>query len=300
MTFVVKAAIILLLTLTHLTYAKMSVRFQPQITSQAQTIGNLLMINNDRHNWSTLPLASHPVAGEWLTRDTVLAWLTHQTGYTAWQWQGKTRIQVKTPSTTSGLALQERAKTALIKQLGNSYQRIEVNPLSTINNSDYPLDSFTTHINLSWPIAKRVVVWLTNDKEKIAVWFRIKAYHQVMMAKDVIPAGKPLMTSMFYHKIANIAGYPLPPVTRLPANYGLTTKLQKDAILFNNQLKSMPLVHKGQTISVCFHHNSVNIFMDGIALEDADLHQIITIKNPQNQQIFSAKITDIKHAEAVI
>lgn len=300
MTSAVKGIVIMALMITHLAHANISIRFQPRIKNDAKTLGDIVIISNDTHHWSTLTLASHPLAGEWITRDTLLTWLTDITGHKSWQWQGKTRIRVNIPKTTSGLSLEDKAKTALIEQLSHTYQKIMVTSVSTIKNNHDPIESFKPYIKLSWPVAKRVVVWLKNDKQQIAVWFKVQAYYPVLVANNTIPAHRLLINTMFHQKINNIAGFTAAPITTLPSHCWLTTKLLKDAVLLDNQLADIPLIHKNQTIKVRFNRNNVSIFMDGIAQEDANINQIIPIINPQNKHIIRAKIISSKQAEAIL
>ena len=278
-------------------YADTTLRFQPNITPQATCLGDLLIIQKDTHHWSHLPLDSHPNAGEIITRDKTMAWMIARLGPFKASWEGKTHMVVKQSTQTSGAALLEKAKTSLLQQLAPHYTRVEVTPLSHLNDSQYALDYFKTDYAHAYPTPKRVCVWLVHKNTRLAVWFNVRAYAPVWVARRDLRSNTLLTQDAFLKKEQNIAGINAPPAQSIPEHHWLKSALPHHAILLENQLKAAPLVMHGQHIKVFTHHRSIAVVMEAIALSDGYLGDTITVKNPLNQKTFAATIQGFQHAE---
>ena len=246
-----------------------------------------------------MPLKSRPNTGEMVTKETILAWMNQTIGHFRCSWQGKTQIRVDSPMQSSGKALQDKAQAALTKLLGTKYTRIEISALSTLKSSEYPLESFKAKAALSFPVAKRVCVWLTNDKQRIAVWFRVRAYAQVWVARHNISFNTMIEPKAFSSQERNIAGLNGEPARSLPENTWIKSSLLQNKILLESQLKEPPLIKQGQTVKVSLHQNSINLVMDAVAMADGYLGQMIMVKNPVNQKSFVAKVTNAEQAEVM-
>lgn len=289
--------ILLLILLNSTCHAQVTLLFQPQIDIKATQLGDVLRIQNDTHHWSALPLQSHPTAGEIITKEKIIAWMRQRLGDFNYQWQGKTQIQVSQLCQSSADALLEKAKTALTAQLRSKYSRIELKPLFHPKDSPFSIDSFETDANTSYPTAKRVCVWLRHDKERIAIWFHVKAYAQVLVANRDLPLHTLIKDNEFSWEERDIAGLNDKPVQSIPTHVWLKSPIVHGKILLADQLRELPLVIQGQAVKVDIHRHRIDVVMDAIALGDGYLGQRITVKNPLNQKTFVAIVSGFQQAE---
>lgn len=299
MKFVINPMIIILILFHGMCHAETVLRFKAQITTGAHRLGDLLLIKEDKEKWSDLPLSSHPTSGEWVTKDKILDWMSQRLGKFTASWQGKTRVRVSHSTLTSGQALQDKAKARIISKLHSQYQRLEIEPLSKVKSSTIPLDNFTAKTSLSFPVAKRVCVWLNNGKQHIPIWFRVRAYAHVWVANDNMSYNTPIIKTAFSWKERNIAGLISPPAQWLPDNAWLKSTIEADKILLSNQIREAPVIIHGQTIKVYFQSNKIRLVMDAIALADGNMGQMIRVKNIRNQKSFDAKVIGIQQAEVL-
>lgn len=297
MKFAIKYLMLAFVLMSGLCQAGIVLRFQPQVSTEAKRLGDVLRIEPDTHHWARLALDSKPTPSEYLTKERMLAWMTQRVGAVNVTWLGKTSIQVNTENTTSGDALVKKAQIALATQLKNQYSRIEMKPLSQPKGSDVPLDSFKVNITLSYPVAKRVCVWLTHDRQSIPVWFDVQAYSRVLIAQRHTVYDKALTKDAFVLQERNIAGLKGKPAQARPDKLWLNTSLQAGDILLTQHIKEPPLVVPGQTVKVRLHQNRINLVMEAVALTGGYRGQSINVKNPVNQQTFAVKITGLRQAE---
>ena len=296
MKFGIKCLLALIL-LNNLCYAKIVMRFQPIIDVTASQLGDLIIIKNDEHHWSKLSLQSHPIPGEIITKDTIIRWITAQKGNVSVIWQGKKSTVVHALKSTSASALLEKARTALSHQLRSQYSQIEITPSSLVKNSHYSLDSFRVDVTTPYPVPKRLCVWLINDKQRIAIWFKIKAYAPVLVANRDVGYDKPIQKTAFSIKTRNIAGLKASPVQSFPDNFWLKSSIKQGQILLTKQLKKTPLIIHGQFIKVSVQKNRLTVAMTALAITDGYLGETITVKNTVTQQSFNAIVRGAKHAE---
>ena len=276
--------------------AEITLRFQSYIKNQATTLGDVLHIENAPHHWENLRLESHPSPGEIITKDKMMTWMTQRLGPFKSKWQGKTRIQVMQSTQSSGKLLIKKANIALSDKLKSHYQHMNLKPLSHPNNSDYAVNDFKVKMSVSYPVSKRVCVWLIHKNSRIPVWFKVKAYRNVLVAKRDLHSNTPIQDHAFSWKKRNIAGLTSPPAKSLPNHLWLTSPLKRDEILLDNQLKHPPLIIKGQAITVTVHHHAITLVVDGVAITDGSLGQVITVKNPRSRQTFVATISGVQQA----
>ncbi len=299
MKFVIRAQVlIMIMVLLHtMCHAQPMLRFQPHIDANATLLGDVLQIENDTQHWAALPLQSHPTAGETITKEKIIGWMTQRLGQITWNWQGKTQISVKQLRQSSGNNLLDKAKTALINQLESKYTRVEITPLSHPKDSEYALDDFNAETTIAYPTAKRVCVWLTHDKQRIAVWFKVSAYAQVLVANQDVHYHTLIQDNAFSWQERNIAGLNNQPVQSLPKQAWLISSIQHGHILLASQLKEPPLVMQGQQVKVNVHNQNITVVMDAVALGDGYLGHAVTVKNPLNQKTFVALVSGLRQAE---
>jgi len=212
-------------------------------------------------------------------------------------WTAKTPARVQELPRTSGKSLQDKAQMALIKQLGSNYSRIELKPLSKPKSSEYALDGFKASAAVSFPVARRVCVWLIHGKQRIPVWFRVRAYARVLIANRLINYNSQLPEKAFSWQERDIAGLNGQPARSIPKRAWTKSFIEEQGILLTRQLKQPPLIAQGQVVKVNFHNQHVRLVMDAVALADGYLSQMIRVKNPLTQKSFFVKVIGSQEAE---
>lgn len=293
---------ILIILLCNVAHAQTILRFQPEVSPQAKRLGDILQIENDEQHWAELPLQSNPSSGELIQKETIIHWMHKQIGPFRANWRGKTRIQVHQATQSTAPSLIAKAKTALLNQLNHAhkYTHVQIEPISTPKDSTYPLDELQPTLNLHYPVARRVCVWLTHPNQKshqMAIWFKVRAYASVVVAKHAVRYHTPLNNADFSREERNIAGLGAEPVRVVPNQGWLTSSLAKGAILLSDHIQEPPLVIQGQPVNVTVHHGAITITMQAIAVKDGYVGQTTTVKNPLNQKTFDVRITGYQQAE---
>ncbi len=279
----------------HLGFAQTLLRFQPHITANATELGDLLIIENNK-KWCHLPLDSHPIPGEILTKTKILSWMTERIGPVNAIWQGKTQSRVQEITQSTRTQLVEKAHAALLKKLKPHYLQVEATPISHLKHSSFALNEFKVKVSASFPIRKRTCVWLYNEHVRIPVWFNVRAYQHVLVANRPIRYNVPIKPDFFSLKKRNIAGLNAKPALNIPKHVWLKSSLNQNAILLEHLFKTPWLVTQDQHIKVTSIYHGISITIDAIALKNGNLGEIIPVKNPLSQKNFSAKIIGVKHA----
>lgn len=290
----------MLLTLSSLHADGVHLRFQANIDSKAQKLGEIIQIDKDTEHWSDLALQSSPVAGEWISKKQILTWMTEKVGSFNYTWEGVRTIKVKQVIQTPGALLIEKAHSELLNHLKSRYQRVELKTLSTAKDSEYALNEFKTEIKAGYPPAKRTCVWLKHGKKHIPIWFEVHAFARVLVAKENIKINTPIQNNMLLWQERDIAGLPDQPAQHYPQNTWLNSSLLKNKILLTSQLKEVPQIIKGQELKVSFNKKSIRVIMDAIALNNGYEGQSISIQNPANQEVFVAQVTGSGQAEVYL
>lgn len=292
--------LLMLFTLSSLHADGVHLRFQADIDSKAQKLGEIIQIDKDTKHWSDLALQSSPVAGERISKKQILAWMTQKVGLFNYTWEGARTIKVKQVIQTPGALLIEKARTELLNHLQSRYQRVELKTLSTAKDSEYALNEFQTEIKSGYPPSKRTCIWLKHEKKHIPIWFEVHAFARVLVAKKNIKINTLIQNDMLLWQEQDVAGLPDQPVEHYPQNAWLNSSLLKNKILLTSQLKEVPQIIKGQELKVSFNKKAIHVIMDAIALNDGYKGQSISIKNPVNQEVFVARVTGSGHAEVYL
>lgn len=293
-------AMTFVLLTTAVGHADTTLRFQSVIRDNAKTLGDLVLIENDKDHWSRLPLQSHPDPGDVITKTRILDWMTQRLGPIKISWHGKTNIKVERSIQTTGQALINKAKATLMAQLKPRYTHVKLEAISHIHDSEYAIDDFKTTSTLHYPTAKRVCIWLIHKQQprtRIAVWFKVGAYANVWVANHDLNKNTFLTNEAFTLQARDIAGLIGEPAQSIPKPVMLTTSMTRNSILMDNAFKAPPLVTQGQLVKVTLHHHRITLVIDAIALGEGTLGQTITVKNPLTQKTFAVRISGFQQAE---
>lgn len=286
-----------MLILNNSCNAQLILRFQSQINTHASKLGDVLQMENANPHWADLPLQSTPLAGERITQDRLIKWMTQQLGEFSWEWQGKTQIQVQQVVESTADALMDKAKTALIKMLEPHYTRIDIQAISELKDSEYNQEEFKTEIRLTFPTNQRVCVWLIHKHQRIAVWFTVKSYAKVLIASHDLTADSAVQKETFTWHERNIAGLNALPVSSFPKNRVLKSAISTGGILLESHLKEPPPIARGQRIKVTVRDHGVTLIMDAIALTEGYIGQKVTVKNPATSKSIIARVSGRQQAE---
>jgi len=261
MKFAVKWNILLVLMviiMNNNSYAQVILRFQTQITTAANRLGDLIQITNDSQKWANLSLQSRPVAGQLIGQAEIIDWMHQLIGDFNWEWQGKKQTRVRKPHKKSEAnALINKAEQALSQRLNQQYSRVEIKALTLPKDSEFLLDSFKVEMDITYPVTKRVCVWLINEQKRIAIWFSVNAYTTVMVANHDLPSHTPLTKESLAVEERNIAGLnDKPAVLTFSKTVWLQNALQKNQIVLENHLTEPASVIHGQPVKVSIILNS--------------------------------------------
>lgn len=296
MKFVINLLLMLLIS-NCLNAAQTAIGFHAHIDEKAARLGDIVFLTPDTEHWAQYALPGHPRSDTWLTKEGILSWMHTQGMDCDCLWQGVHRAKVAASTTTKGQALIDKAQQALEQKLSPDYLRVAIEPVSKVLDSAYALDAYTPELSVSYPVKKRVCVWLKHPHKDIPIWFRVSAYAKVLVAEHALKAHAAIPADAVHLKVRNIAGLRGIPLSSIPDAAWTSTPVSEHSVLVRHQLKPEPLVKKGQLIQVECAQNTIHLTLDAMAQEDGALHQRIVVKNPKNQHTLMATVTGADRAE---
>ncbi|MCL9682626.1 flagellar basal body P-ring formation chaperone FlgA [Legionella maioricensis] len=296
MKFVIK--IIGALILAYQANAQTILRFQTNITPNAQHLGDVLVITGDKNNLAKIPLDSHPGVGRKITKKQIIAWIKNKRSSFKYQWRGKKTAVIKQRTQTTGMDLINKARSELKNQLEKQeYSHVELTTKTKLKGSVFPLSAFKIQIPSEYPVAKQVCVRLNYEKHSIPVWFTVKAYQKVLVAKHQIKNRTIVREDDFILKEQSISGLKQMPLTKLLHPFWLKKSINAAQVLTQKYLIEIPSIIKGQSVQIKIVTHGVSIITEAIAQNDGDIGQTIRMKNPQTNKYFVAVVTAPNQAE---
>ena len=296
MKFAIK--IIVAFFLAYQVNAQTIIRFKPNITTQAQRLGDLLIITDDSHHLANLPLDSKPRLGQRITKKQITEWLKNKTNLVTYKWRGKKTAVIRQLTLTAGVDLFNKAQLALKNNLEQQgYSPIELTSKAKLKGSILPLSAYTVEIIDHYPPAKKVCVRLNAGKHSIPVWFSVKAYQEVLVAQHPIKKRTEVHENDFILKKRNIAGLNDKPFTQMPQTTWLKKSINTNQILSPTFVAETPSVIKGKSVQVTVLSQGVSIVTEAIAQNDGHVGQKIRMKNLSTNKYFVAVVTAANQAE---
>jgi flagella basal body P-ring formation protein FlgA len=199
---------------------------------------------------------------------------------------------------TSSQALINKAQMVLMEQLNkHPYTKLLVKPKIKQATSSISLSHLKVQIKDRYPPLKQICVRLTDNKHSIPIWFKIKAYQQVLVAKHTIRNRTIINSNDFILENKNVAGLNSSPYQQLPLQTWVKKSLSKGTILTEEYLSNRPDIVNGQSVQVHIKSQGVLINTEAIAQHDAYLGQVIKIKNMRSNKFFMAVVTAPDHVE---
>ncbi|KGP63291.1 hypothetical protein EP47_09165 [Legionella norrlandica] len=298
MKYLVKLLIPMSLTVHGNTQVVM--RFQPHITPHARLLGDIVLISEENEHWMAIPLASQPKAGEQISKKQIIQWLIRKNGQFTYLWRGKNRALIQQSILTKGNDLINKAESTLKQQLLQRYESVELTVKTKVKNTEFPLSSYRVDLPKNDPPARQICVRLNHDNHSIPVWFTIKTYQKVLVAKYKIKTYTPAHESHFVLQKRNIAGLRSKPLTELPPKSWLKNSINKNQILTQDDLIKIPQIIKGQSVEVTVQHKGISLSIEAIAQSNGYKGQLIRMLNPASHKFFIAQITAPNKAEIKI
>ena len=245
-----------------------------------------------------IPLDSQPKAGQKITKQSIIHWIKSKKGSFNYKWKGKNTAVIQQLTRTTGIDLLNKAQSALKNHLEKQkYDSIVLTTKAHLKDSPLPLSAFTVLIPNEYPTAKQVCVRLNSGKHSIPVWFRVKAYQKVLVARYKIKNHTVVNAKDFILEKRNIAGLKETPYTQMPQTVWLKKSINSDRILTQKYLTDTPAVIKGQSVQVKVLNHGVSIITEAIAQHDGSIGQKIRVKNAQTNKYLVAVVTAPNQAE---
>ena len=283
--------LLLLLGINQSLFADISLRFKSAIAPDAERLGDILTIRGEtpQCRLGQIAITGKIKAGRELNRDALLAWLTRQRFCPAIKfiWLGKTRARVKRPVHSSGNDLVRLAQTALQQSWQQDFEKLELQPVAAPTGSSLPLSGFK--IRLPAAIHSRAAVWLEQKQQALQIWFKVRAWKKVWVARRPLAAGETLKPEDFSRQTRNIAGLGQLP-EKIPARSRLKNRLPEGTALTAAFVEPLPAVRSGHTVDVTVKEGSIRIHSMAIAMQDGRCRQNIRVKNARSQQWFRAVV----------
>ncbi|MDP3269473.1 MAG: flagellar basal body P-ring formation chaperone FlgA [Legionella sp.] len=287
-------------TLAFTVNAQTTLRFQPRITSDALILNDLLIITDDKTAIGSLALDTKLKPNRLITKEQITEWLKQKRAAVSFHWLGKKSALIEAKYLSSGIDLVNKAQSALYHRLQQrEYERIKITNKSIPKGSEFPLSALKVLVSEKYPVAKHICVSLYNDKDSIAIWFEVKAFKKVMIARHNIKSNSPVKASDFALQIRNIAGLQDVPKSQLSEPSWLKLGIKKNQILTTRYLMPYPDVISGESVHIKSIKNKILIATQGIAQNHAWVGEKVRIKNPLTNKFFSGTVTARQEVEII-
>lgn len=271
-------------------------RFKAHISTDAKVLGDLLLTDNPE--LSALPLDSAPRAHQRIEKEQIIAWIETHKGALSYQWKGKNSAVVQALTQSTGQELLDKAQAALRLDLETKhYESIEIKAKAIPNANTMPASAFEVLLPKHYPPASLVCVKLAYQNSILPIWFSVKAYQKVLVARQNIKAHTASTADDFVLKTRNITGLKSSPIGHLAKNIWLNKSINKHQILTTENLSPMPKVLKGQSVQIKIISEGISISTEAIAQQDGYVGQAVLMKNKSSNKPFNAIVTAANQAE---
>ncbi len=215
-------------------------------------------------------------------------------------WRGSDSLVVRGAGVGQDAAkLVTVAREALSAQLSRRYVRTEI----TVVGGPYELRlptgevSVTPRVSSAASAAPRMRVWLDvsidgRRTRSIPVWFAVKAYAPVRVAKRSLAPRHRISGEDFRieeRNVAGVQGVPVPIGEALESAW-LKRGIGAGDVLVDASMESAPLVERGDDVRVKVSMGSIEIETKGVALGNGHLGDTIKVENPASREAFSGKV----------
>lgn len=224
--------------------------------------------------------------------------------YQSIRWTGSDKVGVR----GAGIELDmqphvNRARDLMLSQWQRTrgdVERFDVQPVKGLPPIVVPRGTVKVKPRVAENVAlnKRLCAWLDvavdgKHYQTIPVWFSVKAYKPVLVAKRPMTLHQRLRQDDFIVKVQDIAGIEgtFSEVTRQIASSWLKRPLRKGEVLATADLEEMPLVRRGENVNVTLVDGPVEIETEGVAQVHGRLGETVRVQNLKTNGIYAARVT---------
>jgi flagella basal body P-ring formation protein FlgA len=126
-----------------------------------------------------------------------------------------------------------------------------------------------------------------------SITFRVQRFATVLVMTRALAAQQPFdprMVELRRCDTTAVAGTPLTE-TALLAHARATQALRPGDVVTTAGIEPIPVVLRNQMVTVLAHCGEMVVRLRAVAVQDGGLGQVITVRNPQTRQEFSARVT---------
>jgi len=186
-----------------------------------------------------------------------------------------------------------------LRQLLGDVGRIEIEKVGTVDELNVPTGtvSVVTRTAANQQLKQRMCVWLdvqVNGQvyRTIPVWFGVRAYRPVLVARQSIDVRSTVRAEDFIVEDRDVAGVS-GKVARVSEDFrDLWTRrpIMIGEVVTSDSLEERPLVQSGRNVRVTIVSGPVRIDTSGVAQMDAKLGDDVTIRNMASKETFTARV----------
>ena len=135
----------------------------------------------------------------------------------------------------------------------------------------------------------------------IPIWFAVKASERVVVAGEDLLPGTLLGEVAVAIEEREIQGLGAAPVTSLESFHGarLARRVSAGEVITTRHLEPVPVVQRGQAITLTSRRASIQVATPAVALEDGNIGDVIDGRRADGDQAFRMRIVALDRAEVI-
>jgi len=215
-------------------------------------------------------------------------------------WQGSKSVTVR----SRGVQFDKQniiaaAHDFLYARLAPEFERVELTPVGKIEDLYHAAGALAVvpRINDAERLNRRMCVWLDvaidgEHYRSMPVWFAVRAYKTVWIAKNDLPVRHLLTVSDFaaeQRDIAGISGAVFVGSSDLHSAW-LKRPIMAGAVFLRENVEEIPPVRRAQNVRVKVISGKVELETRGIALQDGKIGQRVQIARHDNAKTYFAQV----------
>lgn len=212
-------------------------------------------------------------------------------------WSGSQTVTIHgTGIAVDGQHLIQLASDSLQHMLRDRYAKVEIKPVDSIRDVLLPEGAELRVRPWSGTISRRIGVWIDVNVEgraytAVPVWFAVKAWTHVPVARRDLPAGQQVKEVDFAMELRDVL-QTTKTLEHLPPD---GTALLRRAVaqgspLTNAVIEMAPAISRNQQVVVKLASGGIAIETSGLAQSTGRIGDSVTVKNPGSSEVFLAKV----------
>lgn len=281
---------------------------ESELLTARYRLGDIAVVSSQdsslQYRLSALEVGKSPRPGYWgyVTRQQLGALIEQAFpgAYRRLEWSGAAKARITAGGVAfSGDGIMGVAHESLLTYLGQRYADFSVGITEAPEPIMLPYGRVEMSVKLpeQLQLKKRMSVWvdIKIDEElyqSIPVWFSLSVFADVLVAMEEMPRHSIPVVERFvreYRDITSLNGEPVAAAAEL-VGMRLKSRVRKDVLLSANMLEPLPLVAKGQKVTVYANAGTVTLKTTGVALHDGDMLHRVNIRHPHNSINYPAVV----------